>query len=84
MGNIDFFGLNRLQDLRWIHCQYRLEEKIDDVKVLDKEKELATDDGDTRGDTEEKTQNDSDMESDEWKYDLNNVDVFYGREEKCV
>ena len=35
------------------------------------EKKLAMDDGDTRDDTVEKTQNDSDTESDEWKCDLN-------------
>ena len=46
-------------------AQPSLAEKIDDVNVLDEEKELATDDGDTRNDTEDKTPNDSDMESDE-------------------
>ena len=46
------------------------------------EKKFAMVDGDTRYDTNEKTQNDSDTESDEWKYDLNNVDVCYGREGK--
>ena len=48
------------------------------------EKKLAMDDGDTRDDTVEKTQNDSDTESNEWKCDLNNVDVCYEREEKSV
>ena len=42
------------------------------------------DDGDTRDGTEEKTQNDSDTGSDEWKWDLINVDVYYEREEKGV
>ena len=32
---------------------------------LDKDKKLAMDDGDTRDDSEEKTQNDSDTERDE-------------------
>ena len=54
-GNIDFFCQNRFQDLKWINSQYRVEEKIDDVKVSDEEKELATDDGDARDDKEEKT-----------------------------
>ena len=48
------------------------------------EKKFAMVDGDTRDDTNEKTQNDSDTESDEWKYDLNNVDVCYGREGKGI
>ncbi len=67
-----------------IHCQFCVKKIIRDVEVLNYDKKLAMDDGDTRDGTEEKTQNDSDTGSDGWKWDLINVDVYYEREEKGV
>ena len=62
-GNIDFFCQKRLHNI--ISDEFSVEKTIGDVKLLNKETKLTMDDGDTRGGTEEKTQNDSDTGSDE-------------------
>ena len=61
-----------------------IEKKIGFVESMDKEKELETDDGDTKDDKEDKAHNDSDTGSGEGKCDQNNVDISYEAGKKYV